>query len=162
MGETVAFTAAGTTLGVSASAPSTFNAAGYAALTFTDIGEIVDFGEIGRVYNEITHNPVGSRETFKFKGSYNDGNLQLQLARAEGVTGDAGLTILETALDSDADFYFEIELNDNPSGTTNTILYFPGKIMSSPDQIGGADSIVSKTINISVNGSIITVDATTT
>lgn len=161
MGTTVAFTAALTTLGVSATAPTTYDASGYGALTFTDVGEITDFGEIGRVYNEITHNPVGTRETFKFKGSYNDGTLQLQLARPEGVTGDAGLTILEAALDSDSDYHFEIELNDNPSGTTNTFLYFSGKVMSAPDQIGGVDSIVAKTINISVNGSIVTVDATT-
>jgi len=162
MGTTAAFTAAGTTLGVSASPPATENQAGWEGLTFTNIGEIVDFGEIGRVYNEITHNPVGSRETFKFKGSYNDGNMQLQVARAEGVVGDAGLAIIETALDSDSDFYFAIELNDNPSGSTNTILYFPAKVMSAPNIIGGVDSIVGKAINVAVSGSILTVDATAT
>ncbi len=159
---TVAFTAAGTTLGVSAGLPATHDAAGFGALTFTNVAEITDFGEIGRIYNEILHNPVGARATYKFKGSYNDGNMALQLARAEGVVGDAGLTIIDTALDSDSNFAFVIELNDNPTGTTNTFLYFQGKVMSAPDQIGGVDTIVSKTVNLSVDGSIVVVDAATT
>lgn len=154
---TAAFTAAGTTLGVSASAPATYDAAGYAALTFTDIGEIVDFGEFGRVYNEVTHNPVGDRATYKFKGSYNDGNLQLQLAKAPA---DAGQVLLLAALNSDSNYHFEVAFNDNPGGSTNTIIYFSGKVMSAPDQVGSVDSIVGKTINISIDGSTIEVAAT--
>jgi hypothetical protein len=72
---------------------------------------------------------------------------------------DPGQVILMAALNSDSDYYFEMELNDNPDGTSNTIIYFPGKVMSAPDSIGGADSVVGKTINISVNGSLIEVAA---
>ena len=66
-------TSAGTTLKVSASAPATFDKAGYSALTFTAVGEITDLGEFGREYALVTHNPVGTRGTQKFKGSFNEG-----------------------------------------------------------------------------------------
>jgi len=157
---TAAFTAAGTTLGVSATAPGTFDASGYEALTLVDIGEITDYGSLGRVYNEITHNPVADRATYKFKGSYNEGTMSLTLAKA---ATDAGQIVLDAALDSDADYYFGVELNDNPAaGTTtntNTILYFPAKVMSAPNAIGSVDSIVGRTTDLSISGSIVEVAA---
>lgn len=152
-----AFTTAGTKLGVSATAPATDDAAGWEALTFTDIGDITELGEVGRVYNEVTHNPVGNRKTFKFKGSFNDGN---QTAVGAYVPDDAGQAILLTALDSDADFYFALEFNDNPDGLTNTILYYPAKVMSAPKSVGAVDSITTVTYQISINGSILEVAAT--
>jgi hypothetical protein len=42
-------TSAGTTFKVSASTPATWDAVGYAALTYTTVGEITNFGEFGRV-----------------------------------------------------------------------------------------------------------------
>lgn len=157
MGETtIAFTAAGTLLGVSASAPATDDALGWGALSLTDVGEITDYGSVGKVFNEVTHNPVGNRKTFKFKGSYNEGTMALQMAK--GPT-DAGQVILAAAIDSDSDYYFGVELNDNPDGTSNTILYFPAKVMSFTNEIGGVDTIVGKTVNLSINGTILEVAA---
>ena len=41
---------AGTTLKISASTPATYDGTGYAALTYTTVGEVTDLGEFGRVY----------------------------------------------------------------------------------------------------------------
>lgn len=152
----IAFTAAGTLLGVSATAPITDDAAGWGSLTLTDVAEITDFGSVGKIFNEVTHNPVGDRKTYKFKGSYNEGTMALQMAK--GPT-DAGQVVLAAAADSDEDYYFGVELNDNPEGTSNTILYFPAKVMSFTNEIGGVDTIVGKTVNLSINGDILEVAA---
>ena len=79
-------TTAGTTLSLIATAPATYDAAGFATLSTSmkEVGEIVDIGEWGREYNLVTHNPIGDRRTVKLKGSYNDGQIALQLGREIG------------------------------------------------------------------------------
>jgi hypothetical protein len=97
-------TTAGTTIAISAGVPATFNSAGYAALSYTSIGEVTNFGEFGRVYQLVTHNPVSSRGTQKFKGSYNEGTMNLQLGLD---TDDAGQVLAKTASTSDSLYYFQ-------------------------------------------------------
>ena len=115
------FTSAGTTLGLVADAPATEDEAGYSALTFVSVGEITDLGEFGREYSEVTHNPLGERRTQKLKGSFNDGSITLQMGR---VPSDAGQALIQTALDDDADYSFEVTLQDG------TVQYFQAKVMS--------------------------------
>ena len=62
-------TADGTTVGASTPAPATIDASGYAALTFVDVGEVVDVGEIGQNYADVTSYNLSGREVTHFKGS---------------------------------------------------------------------------------------------
>ena len=133
--------AAGTTLGISASAPATFNAAGYNALTFTNIGEITDLGEFGREYNLITHNPIDTRATKKLKGSYNEGQASLTVALD---TDDAGQTLCKTASQSDADYYFKVVMQNGDK------YFYPAKVMSFKRGVGSVDNVVSATINLEI------------
>jgi hypothetical protein len=66
--------------------PATFDATGYAALTYTTIGEITDLGEFGREYNLVTHNPVATRSTSR-RRAFNEGAMTLQLAIDEADAG---------------------------------------------------------------------------
>lgn len=151
------FTSAGALIGVSATAPATPNKVGYEALTFTNIGEITDMGEIGKTYSEITHRPIDQRGEYVFKGNFSRGTMNLQMAAA--FANDAGQVILDEAVDEDDDYYFKIEFNDNPSGASNTIFYFPAKVMSNPISIGNADSITTQATTLRVNGDIVVVAA---
>src|SRR5690349_17674210 len=94
-------TVAGTSLGISAQTPATFDAAGYAALTFAEIGEVTDGGSHGRTYAEVTHQPIRTRGTQKFKGSFNEGTKTLQLAIDDD---DPGQIIAREAVLSDNDY----------------------------------------------------------
>lgn len=134
-------TAAGTTIGISAATPATFNATGYAALNFTTIGEITDGGTHGRVYAEVTHNPIGSRGTQKFKGSFNEGNKTLQLALD---VDDAGQVLAKTALNDDDDYSFAVTY---PDGSMDC---FQAKVMSFTKTVSTVDSIVTATIELSI------------
>lgn len=156
--QTKAFTSAGSTLRVSASLPATHDAAGFQALSYTEVGELTDIPQFGRTYSEVTHKPVGSRATFKFKGSYDDGSLTLTfaIATADAAT-DGGQNILRTYIDSDNDLSVEVEYNDNPDGTSNTFRYFRAKVLSFPETIGGADGIVTGSVQLSINGDIVRV-----
>ncbi len=141
-----AFTSAGTTIGVSVALPATYNTAGFAALTFTDIGEVVDGGELGRVYEVVKHNPLATRETIKRKGSFDSGSLSLMMAR---VPSDAGQTILVAAVNSDNSHSFEVTLQDG------TILYFTAQIFSYLTKVGTTNQITAAQVNVEIDSDII-------
>jgi len=129
-------TSAGTTLKVSATAPATFNSAGYSALTFTAVGEITDLGEFGREFALVTHNPVGSRGTQKFKGSFNEGTMNLSLGLN---TDDAGQVLMKAASLSDSAYSFEVTTQNGDK------YYFQAMVMSWKMGIGSVDSITTAT-----------------
>ena len=134
-------TSAGTTLRVTATAPATFDAAGYGTLFGASpapalVGEITDLGEFGREFALVTHMPVGSRGTQKFKGSFNEGTMNLSLGLD---TDDAGQIIMKTASLSDDDYYFQVTTQNGDK------YFFAGKVMSWKVGVGGVDSITTAT-----------------
>jgi hypothetical protein len=148
-GSTEAFTSAGTTIAISAGTPATINEAGYSPLTYTTIGEVTDAGEFGRTYNIVNHNPLATRGTVKLKGSFDDGTMQLQMAYAPG---DAGQALLETALDDDDFYAFEVTLQDG------TIKYFQAMVSANPTAIGGVDTVTGANVQLAIkSGTIVTV-----
>ena len=148
MTDSIVQTSAGTTISISAVLPTTDDAAGYAALTWAVIGEVTDFGEFGREYATVTHNPVASRRTIKRKGSYNDGTMALQLALDRD---DAGQILVKTALASDANKAFRITYQDGSKD------YFSAMVMSFKTNVGSVDQILSGSINLEINTDIIPV-----
>lgn len=146
-------TSAGSKLSIAASgSPATYDAAGFAALTWKEIGEVVDIGEFGKEFNLVNHNPISTRQTKKLKGSYNNGSIQLQMARDSDAASNQAE--LRTALDSDASYPFSVELQDG------TKMYFTGKVMSYRTQVGGVDSVTGATTTIEIDDDIIEVDPT--
>ena len=137
-------TSAGTTLAVSASTPATFNVAGYSVLSFTNVGEITDLGEFGREFALVTHNPVGSRGTQKFKGSFNEGTMSLTLGLD---TDDAGQIIMKAGTLSDNNYSFEVTTQNGD------IYYFQAKVMSWKVGVGGVDSITTATCTLELTTS---------
>jgi hypothetical protein len=97
--------AIGTTLKISATAPATFDAAGYAALTFVEIGEITDVGEFGREYKVASYTPLKTGGTRKLKGGFDEGQLTAQLA-LDSV--DAGQVLAKAALAATGNYSFVI------------------------------------------------------
>jgi len=137
-------TVAGTTIGISVAAPATYTASGYAALTFTNIGEITDGGQHGQTAALVTHSPIGTRVVQKFKGSINQGTKTLQLAIDKD---DAGQIILDAAVLSDADYFFKVEYQGGD------IDYFPAKVMSFVKNAAGVDTMRSGTVNLEITAS---------
>ena len=129
-------TSAGTVLKISAGTPGTFNVAGYEALTWTTVGEVTDLGEFGREYALVTHNPVGSRGTRKYKGSYNEGAMTLQLGLD---TDDAGQILAKAASLSDSDYSVSVTTQNGD------VYYMQAKGMSWKVGVGSVDSITTAT-----------------
>lgn len=121
---------------------------------YTEINYITDLGQFGRVYSEIKFNDLNTRATLKFKGTYDDGNIVLKLARD---LADAGQAALEVALDSDLDYNFKVTLNDDSetTGALPSTFLFKAKVMSFPVIVGGPNQVVMGEVNIAIkSGSI--------
>lgn len=136
-------TAAGTTIGISADTPATFDAAGYAALTFTTIGEITDAGSSGSTYAAVTHSPLGTRIVQKFKGSRDEGTRSITMALDNE---DAGQILAREALHDDADYSFAVMY---PDGSAD---YFQAKVMSFSRGVSGPDTVISATMDVAITG----------
>lgn len=137
-------TVAETKIGISASLPATYTKAGYDALTFSNIGEVTNGGTHGRVYQVVNHNPIATRGTQKYKGSFNEGQKTLQLAVDND---DPGQTIAKTALDDDADYAFKVTYQDG------SIDYFIAKVVSWSKSTESVDSMYSASLGLELTTS---------
>lgn len=139
-------TSAGTVFSVSATAPTTYDAAGFAALTFTTVGELSDLGSFGKKFNLVTFNPLGDRKTVKRKGSYNNGTLAIKMGAAPT---DAGQIIMQAGSDSDNSYSFRVVTQ---SGST---YYFSGQIMGFMLEVGSVDQIMGASGDVEIDNDII-------
>lgn len=137
-------TTAGSTFKVSATAPATYDVSGYAALTWTAVGEITDLGEFGREYTLVTHNPINTRITQKFKGSYNEGKMSLKLGLD---TDDAGQVIMKAGSTSDAARFFEV------TDQKGDKYYFPAMVMTWKVGLASVDSITAASCDLELTSS---------
>jgi hypothetical protein len=85
----------------------------------------------------------------KLKGSYNNGAIQLQMARDQAVANNQDK--LKTALASDASYAFRVTLQDG------TKLYFTGKVMSYKTGVGSVDQMTAATCAVEIDGDIVEV-----
>lgn len=127
-------TVAGTTISISAAAPATQTAAGFAALTWTPIGEITDVGGVlGRNYNTATHAPVGSAQQTEKKGSYKLGNADFTCGWDEA---DAGQILVSAAAVVNTIYSFKVVKQGG------AIRYFTAQVMSFVENLGTVDNVV--------------------
>jgi hypothetical protein len=145
MTASLAVTSAGTLVYISAGVPATYDKAGYEALTYTLIGEVETVPDFGKQYKVITWNPIDNRKTYKRKGSYDEGQIALTMARA---ASDGGQTLCIAARDSDASYSFKIV-------TGALYQYFPGQVTSYTSNRGGVDSIFRSTVNVAIDGEVL-------
>lgn len=97
----------GALLGISATLPATFDAAGYAAVTVTNIGEIVDLGGFEKTWSVISFQPLAQRYPTKLKGIFNYGDVTFTFAR---VAADTGQDLVRVAELSDNSYTIKITM----------------------------------------------------
>lgn len=86
--------------------------------SYTEIGGVTSISAYGKTFNEVTHTPLADRAVRKHKGSYNDGNLELEMAE---LPEDDGQAALEAALETDFDYNFKVEQNDEVAPVSATV-----------------------------------------
>ena len=90
-------------LSVSAATPETFDADGYVALTWTEVGEASEVPEFGAAHSAVTFTPLKTGIVNKFHGELNYGSVTVPLGYD---SADAGQIILLAALASKDEISF--------------------------------------------------------
>jgi len=104
------FTPSGTILTLSADAPATLDEEGYDAITYTEIGEVGDLGDIPTpVYDAVAWATVTERGEYKSKGGYSLGSQTVTVAIDPD---DAGQALVDAATLDDELYTVKIEHPD--------------------------------------------------
>ncbi len=135
-------TGAGSSIAISVAAPATQDAAGYAALTFTEAGNCEKIGAIGATYTKTEFQPLKGPKQ-KLKGSADYGSVQPSFAHDEA---DAGQTIFRTAADDETNALFSFRVTYQ-SGAKR---YFQGRVFGWPETTDGADPILMATPTVEI------------
>ncbi|HEY0130113.1 MAG TPA: hypothetical protein VGB57_01825 [Allosphingosinicella sp.] len=142
-------TAAGSTLAISAGNPATEDAAGYAALVYTEVGQIEKIGGLGATFAKVEFQPLkGAKQ--KHKGSVDYGSLAPTMAHD---STDAGQTLVRTASD-DATSKLYSFLVTYPTGEKR---YCQGRVFGYPETVEGADSVITAAPTIEICTKIVKV-----
>lgn len=142
---------AGAALAISAGVPATQDAAGYAALTYTDVGNVEKIGTIGSTFAKVEFQPLKGAK-LKFKGSVDYGALQPSVAHDDA---DAGQTLLRTAADNETNTLYAIRVT-YPDGAKR---YFQGRVFGYPESVEGADTVLMAAPTIEICTKVIKVAA---
>lgn len=132
---------AGTVVSIASGNPATYDSTGFAAQTWKAIGKLKNLGEFGKQFDLITNQYLSQRGVEKRKGTWNAGQLSLEV----NFDSDQGQDLCQTALDSDADFSFKVMLQ------SGTIFYLRGLVTSFRMKGGGPNDMFAATIQVELN-----------
>lgn len=149
MAGSLAITSATTKLYVSAALPATYDATGFAALTWIEVGEISSLGQYGGQTTVVTHIPISSAIVAKRGGSQNFGQMSMTLARHKGNDSDE----LQDAFDDRAPRAFKVAL----PAALGDIDYFTAICTSVQTNVGNADQILESMVTLELDDRVITV-----
>lgn len=144
-------TSTGVVLSVVAQLPATEDQVGYEALTFVEVGDLIDLPEYGPTVTVVESNPLKTGITEKYAGFTNQGSVSLGL---EWDLEDAGQQILKSAINPGGAFVphsFKVVYADD------TTEYFHGGVFSYTRAAGSANSMVGSTVQIEINSPVVSV-----
>jgi hypothetical protein len=145
-------TGAGSSIAISVAAPATQDAAGFAALTFTEAGNCEKIGSIGATFGKTEFQPLkGAKQ--KLKGSPDYGSLQPSFAHDET---DAGQALFRTAADDEVNALFSFKVTYQNGAKR----YFQGRVFGWPETIEGADPVMMATPTVEICTKVVKVAAT--
>ncbi len=135
-------TFAGLVIGVSTSAPATYDTAGFNALTYTTVGGAISPGDLGSDYNSVETKVLDERGTVVTKGTRNSSQFQMNVLLDHS---DAGQIILLAGAEG-----AEVDTNHSFQLTyTNGDVYHFQALIGSFNEIGG-DADVNRTVQVNL------------
>jgi hypothetical protein len=130
----------------------------YEALTWVEVREIEDLGNVGDVSTEVTGAAIGDSRVRKAKGARNAGTMNVICF--DTVPLDAGQVAVIAAEATYSNYAFKIE-NPPPATGTAATIYFRGLVMSNEVRYGTNDNIRRRAFNVGVNSALTEEPATT-
>ncbi|WAJ30956.1 hypothetical protein [Antarcticirhabdus aurantiaca] len=131
-------------------------AADFTSSTWTEVGGTTDLGTAGDTAQLITSDQVARARTRKAKGTRNAGSMQVM---CDLDYSDAGQLALIAAEKSPRSFAFRITFNDAPGGGTPSRRMFIAYVMSTAENLGGANSVQQLQATLEIDSNIVRVAA---
>ena len=133
-----------TTLSVSAGVPATYDAAGYGALTYIDIGQVGSIPSFGGTAQVPEWTPLDTGVVNKKKGSINYGGFTFPLAQ---VLSDVGQIALKSGFDgANRKVTHSFKLSNTEIGT----VYFTAEITGYTYNYGDANAITQNEVTVAI------------
>lgn len=117
------YTGSGTCVSVSASTPATHNAAGFAALTYTQLGELESLGEINIRHDSASFANLCTGKTTIIKGAEQGIEFDITVAMDRDDAGQAIMTTARKGLNDKV----AIKIVDNAGDTVYVLAYVMGE-----------------------------------
>lgn len=151
------FTVLGTRLYIGATALVDIEAAADALADFTalsagaEIGQIESIGNFGKIFQKVVSQTIATGRTYKFKGGYDQGAVNLVLVSDLSDPGQALLHTYGNAQDQNT-YPMKMTLNGAPTGFGS--VYFGVKIFSYDFTMGPVNTVVKAAVNMEINTDI--------
>jgi len=142
----------GTAVSVSNAAPATYNSTGFAALTWSLVGDLAELPAFGAEAALATHTPLKTGIVAKRRGSLNYGSVALTMAVSDDDTGQTVLQdAAEAAAGTDAQVSVKVVL------VNGEVQYFTAQVMSYKVNVGNADAITMAEVTLEIDNSVVKV-----
>ena len=139
--------------------PATYDAAGYDALEWLEIGMIESVGEFGPDATIGTFTPIGTGVACKFMGTSDNGEIPLTIAKT---ANDTGLAALIARQGNPASVAMKIQMSKVGTTTAGHTIpakfqryFFPGLVKGARVTLGTGDDVAKVTTSLAINGAII-------
>lgn len=117
-----------------------------------EVEEIEDFGELGDTSEAITFIAVNNSRVRKLKGPRDAGTQAIIVGRDPLDDGQEAFIAAER---TSFDYAIKIELNDaRTEDYSNSVLFYAGKVMGAPNNLGNVSNVVRRTFNLGINTAI--------
>lgn len=131
-------------------------AADFAAQSWVEIGWLESIGAFGDESSEVTFDAIGEGRTQKLKGIRNAGNMELVCGIDYTDQGQATLRGAQTEI---FDYAIKVQFDDAPSGGTPSLRYFVAKVMTTREQLDGANNVMKLNATLGINSNVVYVNA---
>jgi hypothetical protein len=139
----------GTQFYISAAEPATYDAAGFAALTWTEVGEVESLGEFGGTAQITNFIPLATGIVKKRKGSLDYGTATVAIGR---LAGDAGQALMKSGFDgANKDVIHSAKV----LSADGAIAYFTGVIGSYTTATNDANTVTMVNCNLELDNKVI-------
>lgn len=115
------------------------------ALTYVEIGEVEDAGELGDEASTSDFTALANRRKRKIKGTFDAGSQSITLGEDPK---DAGQAAVKAALRSDSNFAVQMDYGDGSSD------FYLVQVLSFRKQIGTAESIRKAAVSFAINSAV--------
>lgn len=125
--------------------PATYDAAGFAALTFVPVPDVDSIGPYGPTYNEVEASPLASEFVETYKGSGRAGAIDVSMYLNSEDPGQTLISSGTSGINRREIFSHRITYQDG------SIDYSVGQLFSATKEIGAQDSMVMRTVRVVFN-----------